>query len=262
MQDDDFSNFIRNLVGRFSNVLSENTLRILFADMPIFRQAFTVDDYEIFEQMGDAVISQFIINYSYRRFPFLRSKDGVKIVARIRIKYTSRAFLSDLAETLGFWPQIAGVEVAANVTRRLSLLEDVFEAFIGAINYIIDHKVGPGAGYIASSAILTAIYESRDIDITYESLFDAKTRLKELCDFFKQRLTVTWASDKNLDTIKVRLICSIDGNKQTIHACARTKVDAEQQAAQQVINILDQIGIKKARPEIFTQIQAAYASSQ
>lgn len=248
MTTDSFERFIADLVRD----LPATSRDVLLANIATYKRAFTVDDYEVFEQIGDTAISQFIINYSYRLFPHLNTKDGVKVVARIRIKYTSSAFLAGLADDLGFWPHIVGTEDAVTATRRQAVLEDVFEAFIGATGYIIDRAFGLGSGFIVCCSLLNAIYDTVYIDISYESLFDPKTRLKELCDFFKHRLGIAWGSDKLHDgTIKAMLWYTLDGVKQVAYATARTKVDAEQAAANEVIAVLNARGIKKDLPEIF-----------
>jgi dsRNA-specific ribonuclease len=255
--------FISGLIDRYAHTLRAPTIALLKSApaTETYRKAFTVGDYEVFEQIGDSVIGQFIVNYSYHLYPFLNNAEGVKIVARIRIKYASCAFLSDIAEDLGFWPHIRGAEEGLSVSRRQSLLEDVFEAFIGATNFLVDEAFGRGTGYIVCYSLLTAIYDESFIDISYPSLFDAKTRLKELCDFFKQRLSITWSSEKTVDGTRACLAYRVDSTWRTVQATARTKVDAEQLAAQQVIDLLAAVGIQKAPPAIFTALGARDAAT-
>ena len=254
----DFKEFISGFFAREGKYLTSNIKDILCApeSLEVFRQAFTTSDYEIFEQIGDVIISQFIVCYSYKKFSNLRCKEGVKIVARIRIKYTSCQFLSKLAEELEFWPQVRFHEteqfMEITESRRQSILEDVFEAFIGSISCVVDDKFGLGVGYIVCNHILSSIYEKQQILLTYENLFDAKTRLKELSDFFKQKLTITWKVEKtSSNSIKVLLTYSTDGTTSTLTATARTKAEAEQALASEALEKLKILGIAKNPPEIF-----------
>lgn len=249
--------FIAQFLDRFGRSISPKVRDLLLSNADTLKKAFVVDDYEVFEQIGDAIISQFIISYSYKKFPFLDCKEGVKVVARIRIKYTSSQFLSSLAESFGFWDQIISLNPNQIIDiKKQSLLEDTFEAFIGSIGHIIDQNIGSGVGYIACNHILTQIYDQTAIILTYENLFDSKTRLKELCDFFKQRLTISWKSEKTpVNTIKVTLTYTVDGASDFLTAFARTKVDAEQTIASEVLERLKIMGIKKDEPEIFAFLE-------
>jgi len=255
--------FFQHLIGQFESVLPTETRALLCAHLHVYQEAFTVGDYEVYEQIGDAIIGHFIITYSYRTFPYLNSKEGVKIAARIRIKYTSSVTLAAIADSLGFWPHIVGVEENISVARKQALLEDVFEAFIGATNSIVDAQFGPGTGFIVCNAILSVVYKSVPIDLRYENLFDAKTRLKELCDFFRTRLTIVWSTvvhtPRTTDPITIALTYCVDGTKKVVQATARTKIDAEQKAALEVIESLRIQGIHKPPPDIFQTIAVAAA---
>jgi len=126
----------------------------------LYKQAFThkthnaETNYEFFEQLGDLSINKFIVSYTYKRFPHLKTPQGVKIVARVRIKYTSRETLSQEAEKLGFWPFILASE-NTKFRFKKDLLEDCFESFIGVTEYILDTQLKDGVGYCIVKDILT-----------------------------------------------------------------------------------------------------------
>ena len=183
-----FKSLIKGLLK--ASDISERYVDILVSEknMELYGAAFTsdlVDDnnnYQIYEQLGDLSCNKFIVSYIYTRFPFLKSCDGVKIAARLRINYGSKKSFFEIAEKLGFWEYIT----APNDIRQRNkkpLLEDSFEAFIGVTEYILDSEFGIGVGYACVYIILEKIFSSINISLKYSDLYDAKTRLKELFDF-------------------------------------------------------------------------------
>jgi dsRNA-specific ribonuclease len=252
----DFSVFIQKTIGAFPNIPRDISL-FLQKGVEEYRKAFTVPEYQVLEQIGDAVISHFIISYSYKKFPFLNCKEGVKVVARVRINYTSCQFLAEIARDLGFWEHISGKDEAPiQGARKLNLLEDVFEAFVGATYNLIDEEFGQGTGFIVCNQMLAHIYDARRISLLYDDLFDSKTRLKELCDFFKKNLSVSWSFEKDEFSHLVRLDVKVDGKTFRFKASARVKIDAEQQVSQEAIDALRREGISKEEPEFFRFIRA------
>lgn len=167
----------------------------------LYKQSFThkthnaETNYEFFEQLGDVSINKFMVSYTYKRFPHLKTPQGVKIVARVRIKYTSRETLSQEAEKLGFWPFILACE-NTKFRFKKDLLEDCFESFIGVTEYILDTQLKDGVGYCIVKDILTSIFDEKQISLKYEDLFDAKTRLKEIYDG-KPNYKIQYVSQKN-----------------------------------------------------------------
>jgi dsRNA-specific ribonuclease len=250
-----FEEFILNWLNLFP--LSQRVKQYLGENVSMYKEAFNYNDYQVYEQIGDSIIGQFIITYSYRKFPFLNNKEGVKIVARIRIKYTSSQFLARLAHDLSYFKYIVAPDMdTLSEIKKQALLEDVFEAVIGLTNVLVDKEFGAGTGYIVCYAILTTLYNTVNIDITYENLFDSKTRLKELCDVHKNRISVQWNFEKlDNNMISVVLSCTIDNQKYTLSSISRTKIDAEQEAASNALDLLKKIDIVKTEPEIFTQIR-------
>ena len=156
--------------------------------MALYNTAFTaasadpVDNYEFLEQIGDMTANQFIVNYTYHKYPQLQSPQGVKIVARVRINHGSREKFARLGEDLGFWPFISA-DMNARESSKKDLLEDAFEAFCGATQWLLDQKIRVGIGYPIVYDLLSHVYDEMvPISLKYEDLFDAKTRLKELFD--------------------------------------------------------------------------------
>ena len=206
-------------------------------------------NYEAYEQIGDSIIKTFMATYFYRRFPKLwLNNSGVKIVARLMIKYGSKEILAEIAEKYGFWKHIQTIADVTSYQRRASILEDVFEAFIGATSILFDHfyqKIG--TGYIASYTILELLFNQIEIPITYDSLFDAKTRLKELVDYYKEKIgQINYNYDREEQTITVSIIQTLNNEQRIIGAAqANLKAKAEQLASEQALTFLKLNGYDK-----------------
>jgi dsRNA-specific ribonuclease len=166
--------------------------------MKIYDQVFThdsfdaVNNYQIYETLGDASFKHFIIWYMHERFP----DADPSTLSRLWILWGSKDMMYQIAERLGFWPYIStGLEPDKNKdmknvrqSKRKGLLEDVFEAFIGATEYILDKRFRKGVGNAIVNNILTYFYNLEDIRIDREVLYDPKTRLKEFFDKHSRRL--------------------------------------------------------------------------
>lgn len=183
------------LKSKYINVLLKKENLDLFSSAFTAASADPEDNYEIFEQLGDLSANKFIVWYMYKRFPFLKTPRGVKVVARLRINYGAKNSFSDIAEKLGFWPFIScATDGTTNGMKyknrhKKDLLEDVFEAFIGCTEFILDNELRVGVGYGIVYQILSSIFDEMDISLNYNDLFDAKTRLKEVFDCYPDQGT-------------------------------------------------------------------------
>lgn len=161
--------------------------RLVDRNIDIYTQAFTSAgsnpefNYEELEQKGDASANAFLVWYFYDRFPQLNCPAGVAVVARLKIVYASKNSFQEIAEKLGFWPYINATPHERD-TKKKSLLEDVFEAFVGATQQILDNEHELGFGFTVVCRILKGIFDEIKISLEYEDLYDAKTRLKEYFD--------------------------------------------------------------------------------
>lgn len=238
-----------------NKLLDEDSMKI-YNDVFTSKTADPENNYEVYEQLGDVLAGSFIIWYMYRRFPQLKCPAGVKIVARLKINYGSRVTFFDIAEKLGFWEFISASE-DERMRKRKDLLEDTLEAFIGATAFILDNKIREGVGYAIVYDILSSIFNEIDISLKYEDLYDAKTRLKEIFDHFKQDIgTIEYKCDreKKEDDIHSLSTCIINriyqGRSYQIGVgSAAKKSDAEQKAAEIAIYNLSKAGFIKSNPE-------------
>ena len=206
----------------------------------------------------------------YEKFPQLDCAEGVKVVARLRINYGAKQSFSEIARKLGFWPFIS----ATNDLRQRKmkpLLEDVFEAFLGATERILDKKKRIGVGYAIVYDILATIFDDMDISLRYEDLYDPKTRLKELFDVHEESLGSLIYKERKEDMITFSSVYRVQGckyqqrldgtiNKKKIiggkeikigEGFASLKTDAQQNAASYALGNLKKQGWSKPAPEIY-----------
>lgn len=195
-RDDRFKDLIKNIL-KTSGVKHVKTLTSP-ESMRIYSDAFTSEsvdknnNYQVLEQLGDLSANKFIAYYMYKKFPQLKCTEGVKVVARLRINYGSKNTFAKIAEQCGFWDYITATN-ELRLRERKSLLEDVFEAFLGATEVILDRHTAEkfeqsddfvGVGYANVYKILKTIFDGMNISLDYNDLYDAKTRLKELFDLY------------------------------------------------------------------------------
>jgi dsRNA-specific ribonuclease len=248
--------------------------------MKIYGCAFTSElvdpdnNYQVLEQIGDLTGNKFIVNYMYERFPQLDCSEGVKVVARLRINYGAKESFCEIARKLGFWNYIS----ATNDLRQRKmkpLLEDVFEAFLGATERILDKRKRVGVGYAIVHEILTSIFNDMDISLRYEDLYDAKTRIKELFDAHESSIGPLVYKEQKRDLITFSTAFRVNGgryeektdergnitvNKKKIiggqyikigEGSASLKADAQQNAASSALDTLKKQGWSKPVPRIY-----------
>lgn len=182
-----FKNIVTNVLKKSKIKSTYIKLLTSVENMERYKSVFTsasvdpINNYEVYEQLGDITANKFIVCYAYNRFPCLKNTEGVKIVARLRINYGARASFQKIGEDLKFW-EIISATVEERSRKKKDLLEDCFEAFIGCTECILDEKFMPGVGYNVVYSILESIFNNIPMHLSYNKLYDAKTRLKELFD--------------------------------------------------------------------------------
>ena len=94
--------------------------------------AIQKQSYERLEYLGDAVIEIIISNYLYNRYPM----EDEGFLSRLRVGLVNRLALSHLTDILGIGKYLIiskTLEDKESGRRNESFMEDIFEAFIGAI---------------------------------------------------------------------------------------------------------------------------------
>lgn len=265
-RDNSFKDFLLNIV-QYTGASKQYLGRYINDEtLPFFNMAFTSktvneeSNYETFEQMGDATIGKFIVWSSYEKFPHLRGKsEAVEIIARMKINLGSKETLSQIAEDMGIWPYISASEDLRQRSKK-TLLEDVFEAFIGALEYIIHdfsdpNYSQPGVAYQLIYTLLLRLFEPYTLKIDYNILVDPKNRLKGVFDQYKEQLgsDAVYKSErvqKNNKNIFITKVYDVHGNFLGEGAAALKK-DAEKKASEQAILALERRGLKKTVPSLY-----------
>ena len=250
----DFKDMLYNVLQK-SNI-KHHYINVILSDdnMNIYNDVFTTqnadysNNYEVYEQLGDVIANSFLVWYFYRRFPKLKCTDGVRVIARLRIKYSAKITFFQIADNLGFWPFITGTEDEKQ-TKKKDLLEDVFEAFIGATVNILDNNFKEGVGYSVIYQLLKNIFDKIPISLKYEDL-------KETFDYFKVPILGVQEKDFNRDTEQNIVICILYRNFQNKkieigRGYASKKNDAEQFAAKDALETLKKQGFIKPIPDIY-----------
>lgn len=188
LRGEEFKNFIGKFLAR--GKIKQHYIEILLTDesMKLYDMAFTSptvnrqSNYEILEQLGDATCNKAFVWYIQSTFfPDISNADNIKIISRMKNFYTSTKMFYAFAEKYGFMKF-----VSASVDKRHHQLkglgEDVFEAFIGATEMLLDKNIRQGVGYPICYEIIKSVYDSLIFETKYEKLIDNKSKLKELAD--------------------------------------------------------------------------------
>lgn len=223
--------------AEFRRKLKDN-YDIAFNNEQLLEEAFThssyanehpesVRDYEKLEFLGDAVLELAVSDYIYRHFPKLNEGQ----LTRLRSNIVRTEGFSEFAIECGFQPEIriGRGEELAGARHRKTLLEDVFEAFNGAlfldqgmkkVQYFLHLTVYPriAAGeFTASRDYKTDLQEllqrNGSVDIAYQVI----------------------ASSQEPSSFTVQL--SVNGKKMT-QGSGHNKKAAEQVAAQRALGRL------------------------
>lgn len=239
-----FREFLREVM-RLSNLKAQYIDVLLDEEYETFEAVFThksanlEKNYEFYEFIGDVTLNKSIAWYLMRRFPQLNCPEGVKILTRLKINLVSKKSFSKFAENLHFWLFVsASLEV--RTLKMAKTLEDVFEAFFGAFEMLIDKHWGEGLGYQFCYTLIGKLLDTTDISLKYEQLFDAKTRLKELVDYFGEKIGQIKYTAQKED--RIHYVTILHNNKCISNGSAPLKADAQQKAAEKAIHHLKRMG--------------------
>lgn len=262
---ENFTNMLRSLLRRADIIEPIVDLCLSTENLRKFSSAFTsanydkTHNYEYYEQIGDSTVNKFIVGYMYSRFPQLRTSDGVNIVARLKIKYGSKGQLNQIAEKLGFWPYIS-TDDDERVKRKKNLLEDVFEAFFGCFEEVLNETIREmkqqyyQVGYDICYTLLSKIFDELYISIEYEALVDSKTRLKELFDEQRQRLQQLKYKDDFCFETNMFVSQAFNNKKLLGTGMSHKKKEARERAADKALIALAEQGFVKDVPQQYRNL--------
>ena len=273
-----FKDFISSLL-KLGNVKQKYQNELLTKEsMTLFSTAFTHpsadlnNNYEILETLGDQTVNKCILWYLPRRFPQINCPQGKGVLSRLKINLIESKFFASLAEPLGFWDFVTSKKEFCTSTgtivkfdnpqEKTKILEDVFEAFFAALEWILDQKFAIGVGYGVCYTIIAKQMDKQKISLEYNELYDSVTRLKQTFDSFhiqlgKTRYVKIEEVVDNIKTFTVTIIHSKPSGdsreigKASSHISMR---DAERQAAEQGLKIIEEEGYKRAVPEDYLKM--------
>jgi ribonuclease III len=149
---------------------SEIGENVVLASKPEGALELMENDYERLEFLGDAVVSIVVAKYLYERFP----DENEGFLTKMRTKLVNGEMLGFLAEKLNFGPfaiMSRHIEDKCNGRTSQHILEDMFEAFVGAMfldfneidNYNLLDNFYSGIGFqICEKFIIHVIEEHVD----------------------------------------------------------------------------------------------------
>jgi len=136
---------------------------------PSFSSEQGGEDYERLEFLGDAVIAYSIASHLYVAFPDLPEGD----LTRMKVALISGKTLAQVARDLGFADAIRVGKGAARDATRDSVLENAFEAVVGAIS--LELGIAPARDFV-----LRVLGDRLDPRTLLATTSDAKNLLQEL----------------------------------------------------------------------------------
>jgi dsRNA-specific ribonuclease len=233
---------LSNLNPQYYNILLDKEGLQLYERVFTHQTADSVNNYEYLEFLGDTTLNKSIAWYLSRRFPQLNCSEGVKILTRLKINLISKKSFAEFAKQLYFWDFVSA-DMEIRTLKMDKTLEDVFEAFFGATELLIDERIQRGAGYSICYSIIENLMNTRTISLKYEELFDSKTRLKEIFDHFGDRLGKIEYDTEKID--RIHYVKILVQGKVLGQGSAPLKADAQQRASTQVIERLKKMGFSK-----------------
>lgn len=265
----DFDNLLRMLLVR-AKIRDETIDKIL--ENPKYKSQFeaafihkSYDDnakrnYEKFEQLGDLVLNMAIVNYVTRKFPVIQSAHWL---SNIKHRLISGKSFAKLASELGFYPyikmsvekreeidsmirqaDIQGEDYINVVKEYRSVLEDVFEAFNGTLQWVVNDyaNMEAGPGYAVCYEFMKTFLDDIDIPMTMEKVFDPISLVKELYDSQgwpnqTKKMILMRVDEKGMNT--VTYITTMN-NRRVYLGTAQSldKKDAQRKAAVNTLDIL------------------------
>ena len=184
---------------------------------------------ERLEYLGDAILDAVIADYLYTLFP--DRNEG--FLTQLRAKLVKRKMLNKLADNLGIAPLLVSRTNADQP--KVNLLGNAFEALIGAI-YL-------DKGYVRSKryVIKKVLNKYVDLEKLSRKESDFKSRIIEWAQKNKQQISFVSREDSNEGSNVIHYTAKLILEEKEMGAgSGQSKKEAEQKAAEQALNNIDQ----------------------
>jgi len=196
------------------------------------------DSNEVLEWLGDGIIQSVAAIYLYKRFKTQR--EG--FLTKIRSKLVKTESLSKLASYLGFDKYLIiskHIEIICNGRKNSRILEDCFEAFIGAMMNVFGAKNESDGFAICNTFIINIIEQKIDITdliINDDNFKDQLMRFYQKkyngkFPIYEQKTLITKMNDNGIVNKKFHMFVRDNDNIIIGEGIARSKKEAEQKAA-------------------------------
>ena len=146
------------------------------------------------------------------------------IMSRLKQTKISQSSFAKFANELNFWKFVRKTDEYNN--QKNKILEDVFEAFIGCLEYLIDkvfvEHLGYGIVYNLMKNIMDKIDET--VSLEFEDIYDAKSKLNIELNKFKSNNVfslvnfTTFVRGKSFTTSSLLILQ--DGNVAKARGCS------------------------------------------
>ena len=184
---------------------------------------------ERLEYLGDAIIDAVIADYLYTRFP--DKNEG--FLTQLRAKLVKRKMLNKLADNVGIAPLLVSRTNADQ--SKVNLLGNAFEALIGAI-YL-------DKGYVRTKryVIKKVLNKYVDLEKLSRKESDFKSRIIEWAQKNKHEISFVSREDSSEGSNTIQYTAKlILEEKEMGTGNGYSKKEAEQKAAEQALNNIDQ----------------------
>ena len=168
------------------------------------------DNYEQLEFIGDTVMNDAVALFIFNKY----ENYTVEWLTYIKHSIISSLGLSKVADFLGFWSHIQYDKVGKD-NEKEKLLEDVLEAFVGALRQVVESKASVlcdknppfGLGILITHKFIYSVLgemEKKNPDFisdSWEKVKDPKTRIKQMMTKYgfgpiEQKLKTQYYSSK------------------------------------------------------------------
>jgi len=257
ISDADFSTFTQVLTRVFSGQPA-HVVEKLLEERGLWVTAFTDKsfdakyNYEALEFIGDPFLSAFLKQFLVQRFPQYSDQRRIKMLARQASFNLSKVRLADISRRFQFDKLIR----CSDGVIKINTLEDVFEAFVGALFVLTMRQFGQLAKYDVFFDIMTDIFTSETFALDPDQIVDSKTKLKELLDVERGLGHIEYIHDTTpqgettMNRSEVFLV-SRDGTRESLgFASHKSRLEADKLASAKALVILAQRGYaRRFQPE-------------
>ena len=164
-------------------------------------------NYELYEAFGDATGNKIVVWYYKQRFPEVFNKPYVKsgsmgpvdILSKLKSNGVSKKTFGNYGKSLGFDKFIRSTDEEKT---SLSLEEDVFEAFLGCLETLIDTHIGEFVGYGICYNFMKPLMDQEKISLERDKLYDPISIMNEEQTKYKQGVKIDYIISEDKKAIE------------------------------------------------------------